>query len=76
MHKKNVIGVVNALAVAEMALAGIESVIPLDEVIFALKNVQELMPLALRNTQKGGLGITKTAKRLKREWRKKLESRV
>jgi len=71
-----VIGVVNALAVAEMALAGIESVIPLDEVIFALKNVQELMSLALRNTQKGGLGITKTSKRLKREWRKKLESRV
>ena len=71
--KKNVIGVVNALAVAEMALAGIESVIPLDEVIVALKNVQELMPLALRNTQKGGLGITKTAKRLKREWRQKLE---
>ena len=57
-----------------MALAGIKSVIPLDEVILALKNVQELMPFELRNTQLGGLGITETAKRLKREWMKKLES--
>ena len=72
--KKNVIGVVNALAVSDMALAGIKSVIPLDEVILALKNVQELMPMELRNTQLGGLGITETAKRLKREWVKKLES--
>lgn len=72
--KKSVIGAVNALATSEMALAGIESVIPLDEVILALKNVQELMPFELRNTQLGGLGITETAKRLKREWMKKLES--
>jgi len=62
VHKKNVIGVVNALAVAVMALAGIESVIPLDEVIFALKNVQELMSLALRNTQKGVWELQKRQK--------------
>lgn len=62
MHKKNVIGVVNTPAVAEMALAGIESVIPLDEVIFALKNVQELMSLALRNTQKGVWELQKRQK--------------
>jgi L-serine dehydratase len=72
--KRNVVGVVNALATAEMALADIKSVIPLDEVIVALKNVQDLMPLALRNTQKGGLSITKTAKKLKREWRKNIKS--
>jgi len=72
--KKSVIGAVNAIAVAEMALSGIKSVIPLDEVIVALKNVQELMPMELRNTQLGGLGITETAKKLKREWMKKLES--
>ncbi len=72
--KRNVIGVVNALAVAEMALADIESVIPFDEVIMALKNVQDLMPFALKNTQKGGLSITKTARKLKREWRKKIKS--
>ena len=39
-----------------------------------LKNVQELIPMELRYTQLGGLGITKTAKRFKREWMKKLES--
>jgi len=72
--KKSVIGAVNALATSEMALAGIESVIPLDEVILALKNVQELMPFELRNTQLGGLGITETAKRLKKEWMEKLKS--
>jgi L-serine dehydratase len=71
--KRNIIGVVNAIAVAEMAMAGIESMIPPDEVISALHNVQKLMPIELRDTTLGGLGSTKTAKRLKREWLEKIK---
>jgi L-serine dehydratase len=66
--KRNAIGVANALAAADMALAGIESVVPPDEVILALRNVQTLMPMELRDTTLGGLGITPTAKRLTEQW--------
>jgi len=71
--KRNVIGVANAFAVADMALVGIQSVIPPDEVIDALRNIQTLMPMELKDTMLGGLGITKTAKRLKKEWLEKIK---
>jgi len=73
--KRNVIGVANAFAVADMALAGIQSIIPPDEVIVALRNIQTLMPMELRDTTLGGLGITETAKRLKKEWLEKLKTK-
>lgn len=66
--KRNAVGVANAFSAADMALAGIRSVIPPDEVIDALRNVQLLMPVELRDTTLGGLSITETAKRLKVEW--------
>jgi L-serine dehydratase len=66
--KRNSVGVANAFAAADMALAGIRSVIPPDEVVDALKNVQTLLPTELRGTMKGGLGCTRTAARLKEEW--------
>ena len=71
--KRNVIGVANAFAVADMALVGIQSIIPPDEVIIALRNIQTLIPMELRDTTLGGLGITKTAKRLKKEWLEKIK---
>ncbi|MBP1774458.1 MAG: L-serine dehydratase, iron-sulfur-dependent, alpha subunit [candidate division NC10 bacterium] len=46
--ERNAIGVANALAAADMALAGIQSVVPSDEVILALRNVQTLLPMELR----------------------------
>ena len=66
--KRNGIGVGNAFAAADMALAGIESAIPPDEVVDALINVQTLLPRELRGTLIGGLASTPTAKRLKRKW--------
>lgn len=69
---RNTIGVSNALSSAEMAFAGVKSIIPPDEVIFALRNVQTLLPKELRDTTLGGIGVTKTAKRLKEEWNKKI----
>jgi len=71
--KRNVIGVANAFAVADMALVGIKSIIPPDEVIDALKNIQTLMPMELRDTTLGGLGITDTAKKLKKQWLKRIK---
>jgi len=58
---KNVMAATNALASANMALAGFAEVIPLDEVIAAAKAVSEQMPRELRCTALGGLAITPTS---------------
>ena len=65
--KRNVIGAVNAVSAADMALAGIESRIPVDEVIDAMGEVGRRMPVELRETALGGLAATPTGERLKRE---------
>jgi L-serine dehydratase len=62
--KRNASGAVNALAAASLALAGIESVIPADEVISAMGQVGKQIPPELRETAKGGLAVTNTAKKL------------
>lgn len=72
--KRNAVGVANAFATADLALAGVRSVIPPDEVVTALINVQTLLPTELRGTMKGGLGCTRTAARLKEEWLEHIRS--
>ncbi len=57
--KRNVIGAVNAMSAADMALAGIPSAIPADQVIDAMKEVGDLMDVSLRETGRGGLAATK-----------------
>lgn len=69
--KRNAIGVANALAACDMALSGLASIIPPDEVIDALINTQHLLPPELRGSTSGGLGSTRTGQRLKREWLEK-----
>ena len=61
--KRNVIGAVNAVSCAQMALAGIKSRIPPDEVIQAMAEVGACLPQALRETGKGGLAATPTGQR-------------
>ena len=51
---RNVGGVSQALSAAQMALAGITSPIPCDEIIHAMKEVGDAMPAALRETGEGG----------------------
>ena len=58
--KRNVIGAVNALTSVDMALAGIRSQIPPDEVIDAMRLIGNAMPAALKETGEGGLAITPT----------------
>jgi L-serine dehydratase len=65
--KRNVIGAVNAIASADMALAGIRSVIPADEVIDAMKEVGDAMPPSLRETGEGGIAGTKTGVEIARK---------
>lgn len=62
--KRNVIGAVGAVAAANMALAGITSRIPADEVIDAMGAVGNLLHPSLRETGKGGLAATPTGKRV------------
>jgi L-serine dehydratase len=62
--KRNVVGAVNALSAADMALAGITSRIPPDQVIDAMREVGETMNDSLRETGKGGLANTPRAKEI------------
>ncbi|MDF2543557.1 MAG: sdaAA [Herbinix sp.] len=58
--KRNVIGAVNAITSADMALAGIKSKIPPDEVIDAMREIGEALPSSLKETGEGGLAATNT----------------
>ncbi len=59
---KNVLAASNALACANMALAGFDAVIPLDEVIETMDRVGKSLPYELRCTGLGGLSVTETSK--------------
>ncbi len=56
--KRNVVGAVNAMSAADMALAGIISQIPVDQVIDAMKEVGDKMDVTLRETALGGVAIS------------------
>lgn len=60
--KRNACYAVMAVSAAEMALAGIRSVIPPDEVIEAMAEIGRIMPVALKETSDGGLARTATGK--------------
>ncbi len=56
--KRNVIGATSALTATDMALAGIRSKIPPDEVIDAMRSIGVAMPSGIKETGKGGLAMT------------------
>lgn len=68
---KNVMAASNALSCANMALAGYDPLIPLDEVIDAAKHVSEMMPREHRCTSLGGLAITPTSLEIERKLKSK-----
>ena len=68
--KRNVISAVNAVSAADMALAGIESRIPVDEVIEAMGEVGRRMPVEFRETALGGLAVTPTGQAVKARMQK------
>lgn len=63
---RNAVGVANAFVSAQMALAGIKSLIPADEVIFATKEVGDLMSPKLKESGQGGLANTKTGREIQK----------
>ena len=65
--KRNAQAVVQAFSASEMAMAGVESFVPFDDVVKAMKNTGELMPSALRETALGGLAITPTGCRIRQK---------
>lgn len=65
--KRNALGASQAFISADMALAGIRSVIPPDEVIHAMYQVGRQMPSIFKETAEGGLAVTPTAKKISAE---------
>jgi len=65
---KNIMAVGNALACANMALAGFDPVIPLDEVIDAMDRVGKKIPHELRCTALGGLSVTETSRKIEKKF--------
>ena len=63
--KRNASGVTNALLCADLALAGITSHIPFDEVVDAMYRVGKALPSALRETALGGIATTPTGLAMK-----------
>ncbi len=68
--KRNAAGASNAILASELALAGIQSKVPWDEVIEAMHQIGRSMPATFRETAQGGLAATPTG----REWKRLLWS--
>jgi L-serine dehydratase len=66
--KRNATGASIALVAAEMALAGVKSAIPLDEVIDTMDKIGKLMPCALKETAQGGLAVSPTGRRIQADF--------
>lgn len=65
--KRNVIGAMNAVTSCDMAMSGIRSRIPPDEVIDAMKSVGRALPEELRETGRGGLAGTPTGVKIRKK---------
>nr|MDO8113040.1 L-serine ammonia-lyase, iron-sulfur-dependent, subunit alpha [Candidatus Sigynarchaeota archaeon] len=65
--KRNAIGVINAFLAAEMALSGVTSLVPADEVIDAMMKVGKKLPIELKETGLGGIADTPTGRRIKQD---------
>ena len=58
--KRNAIFAVHGLTAAQLALAGVESVIPMDQIVEAMVRIGRALPRGLRETAEGGLATTVT----------------
>lgn len=61
---RNAFYAVHAVSSAQLALAGLESVIPPDEVVYAMASVGRMLPPELRETGEGGIADTPTGRRI------------
>ena len=58
--KRNGLLAAEAMIAADLALSGIESVIPFDDVVSAMDEIGQMMPCEIKETSEGGLANTKT----------------
>ncbi|MBI5152707.1 L-serine ammonia-lyase, iron-sulfur-dependent, subunit alpha [Candidatus Peregrinibacteria bacterium] len=65
--KRNAVGVITAISASEMAMAGIETFVPFDEIVKAMKNIGNLMAAELKETALGGLAITPTGCKIRKK---------
>ena len=72
--KRNGFFAVHALTACEMAMAGIASVIPADEVVSAMAEIGRIMPVALKETSEGGLAKTETGKAIQERLEKAMQN--
>lgn len=62
---RNALGAANAYICADMALAGMETAIPIDQIIDAMKDIGDKMHPSLKETGTGGLAATEKGKEIK-----------
>jgi len=62
--KRNAFAATHALTAASLALAGVESVIPADEVVEAMAQIGDMLPCSLKETAEAGLADTETGREL------------
>jgi L-serine dehydratase len=78
--KRNALFAVHGLTAAQLALAGVDSVIPMDEIVEAMVRIGRSLPRGLRETAEGGLATTLTGAaigaRLKEEANQRREARA
>lgn len=60
--KRNALFAVHGLTAAQLAMAGVESVIPMDEIVEAMVRIGRALPRGLRETAEGGLATTDTGR--------------
>lgn len=69
---RNANGIMNALASADMAMAGVEMFVTFDEAVDAMKRVGDTLPERLRETGEGGIAVCPSSLRLKKKYIDKL----
>ena len=65
--KRNAFAAIHAVTASDLTICGVETFIPFDEVVLAMKNIGKLMPTKLRETALGGLAATKTGAKIKKQ---------
>lgn len=63
--KRNMLGASMAFAASDATIAGIESFIPFDHVVMAMRNIAKIMSPKLRETALGGLAVTPTGLKIR-----------
>jgi L-serine dehydratase len=62
--KRNALFAVHGLTAAQLAMAGVESIIPMDEIVEAMVRIGRALPRGLRETAEGGLATTATGSQI------------